>query len=313
VSWRDTAAPAAAGLEALAGLAAIRGAGPVALALHAASCGCIAVWLHDRVVEGTAAWSLVLGVALFVPVLGALGLAAIALVPCPAVSPPAPDLVRTRIPGAAEAFAATPQETSRRRDRSGSEARLAAVAAARARTDPSTVALLLRALEDPEEDVRLLAHALLEAKSRTAYRSIHDATRRLEAAPRSTRGAAHQRLAFEHWELAWLGLAQRECLEHVLAMARRHALAALEEEPARAPLHFLLGRIELRRGDPQAAEAALLRAANHGVPAALVQPYLAEVAFLRRRFDLVRRRLAHGEPALGNVVVERLRRYWACA
>jgi hypothetical protein len=310
--WRELAAAAAAGLETLAVLAAIRSAGPLALMLHLASCGGAALGLHRRLAEGPAGWSLALSIALFVPVLGGLGLAAIGLFAPPCASPPEPALVRIPVPGADEATARAERAPavdagSPRRDR---ESRLAAVVAARGRSDPGSVALLRRALEDPDEDVRLLAHALLEAKSRAAYRRIHDGTRELGAAPEARRWALHRRLAEEYWDLAWLGLARGECLDHALGMARQHARAALADDPARASLHFLLGRIELRRRNAEGAEAALGRAAELGVPAARVRPYLAEAAFLARRFERVHR-LAEAQPASIAPAAERIRRYWS--
>ncbi|HET6923587.1 MAG TPA: hypothetical protein VFI16_10615 [Anaeromyxobacteraceae bacterium] len=311
--WRYTTALAAASLEGLAVVAALRGAWAPALALHAASCGCAAASIHRRLLEGPAGWSfaLVFAGTLLLPVLGALGLTAVALAAPRTPGASGPDLVLTRVPGPPEvaAGAEPPRAASAPGRKTEREARLAAVAEARERNDPTTTARLRRALEDPDEDVRLLAHAVLESKSRIAYRRIHQATRELEAAPRSRRAALQRELALDHWELAWLGLVEGECLDQVLGTARRHALAALEEQPRSASLHFLLGRIALRRGAPGEAEPALLRAAELGLPARLLAPYLAEAAFLARHFDLIRRRLAGAAGA--NETVERVRRYWA--
>ena len=297
---------AAAGLEGMAAVAALHGAWALALALHAASAGCAAGWLR-RLLEGPAGWSFALffAAALFLPALGALGTAAVALAaPC-AASASGPEVVHTRIPGPprAEEFEAPRAAASER------EAHLAAVAGLRGRNDPVAIAGLWRALEDPEEDVRLLAHSLLESKSRAADRRIHELSRELEAAQPFRRAAIHRRLALEHWELAWLGLVQGECLGHTLEAARLHALAALEGDRDVGPLHLLLGRIELRRGKAREAATTLLRAAELGLPAKVLRPYLAEAAFLARRFDIVRRQLAGAVGA--NETVDRVRRYWA--
>lgn len=303
---------AAVGFEGLAGAAVIRGAGGLALALHAISCAFVAGGLHRRLLEGPVVSSLALlfGGALFLPVLGALGVAIVALATPHRSSSSDPDLIRTPVPGpTAAAASAPPPPAARLLKRSGErEGRLAAVAATRGRNDPGSISLLRRALADPDEDVRLLAHAMLESKSRIAYRAIHQETRELEAASGARRGSLHRLLAEDHWELVRLGLVQGECLGEVLGAARRHVLAALEADPECASLHFLLGRIELRCGEPQEAESALLRAGELGLPAPALQPYLAEAAFLGRRFDLMRRRLA--EPARGNEAVDRIRRYW---
>jgi len=297
---------AAGAFEALALFAVLRGAGAAALGLHAAGCCCGAALLHRRLLEGRPrqSFALVFAGAFFVPVLGLLGLVAVGLATRGLGESSEPELVRTPIPEPP----ATAQPPIVPRPSGGRRARMEALAKVRGRTDAASVAMLRRALEDSEEEVRLLAHALLESKSRAAYRRIHETTCELEKTPTARRGALHRRLAFEHWEVAWLGLAQGECLEHTLREARRHADLALEADPASASLHFLLGRIDLRLGGADKAEAELARAAEQGMPAVLLRPYLAEAAFLRRRFDLVKQRLA--QPALAVETVDRLQRYW---
>jgi polysaccharide biosynthesis protein PelE len=308
---RGLTALAAASCEGLAVLAVLRGAGAPGLALHAISCLSAAAVLHRRLLDGPRGWSFALVFAgmLFVPILGPLGLVAVALVAPPLAASLEPDCVRTKIPEAREGAAAQVQAAADALA-GGQRARLEALTAVRRRTDPNSVALLRRALEDPEEDVRLLAHALLESKSRAAYRGIDEATRTLEGAPAVRRGPLHRRLAALHWELAWLGLVEGECLGHALETARRHVLAALEQDAASASLHLLLGRIDLRIGAAEKAEGALLRAAELGLPPGVVRPYLAESAFLQRRFEMVRRHLAQAGPAGSSETVDRVRRYW---
>jgi hypothetical protein len=307
---RNMVALAAAACEVLAVAAMLRGLAAPALVLHVAGCCCAAGLLHGSLLEGPpgSSFALLFAGTFFVPILGALGLIAVGLLaPRPAASSE-PDCVRTPIPRLPGAVGVLPLPEAELAD--GGQARLATLAGLRERTDPGSVAQLRRALEDPDEEVRLLAHALLESKSRAAYRRIQEATQALEDAPAQGHGPRHRRLAFEHWELAWLGLAEGECLGHTLQVARRHVLDAIEEEPDSASLHFLLGRIDLRLGGPEQAEAALLRASELGLPGAVVRPYLAESAFLRRRFDLVRRHLAEA-PLHASETVDRVRRFWS--
>jgi len=275
------------------------------VALHLLISACAAGLLHRKLLSGPPGWSfaLVFSAALFVPVLGLLGMAAVAL-HAPRDEPlPEPDCILTRIPRppgpANEARGGLRCHPDRK-------ARIDALAALRGRTDPRAVELLRRGLRDSEEDVRLLAHSLLESKSRAACRAIDETSRSLRDASPSQEGALHQRLAFQHWEVARLGLVQGECLAHALASARGHALSALEKDPGSHPVHFLLGQIELRLEDPARAEAALARACELGVSRAVAAPYLAEAAFLRRRVDLVRARLVD---ARGSAVA-RVRSYW---
>jgi hypothetical protein len=296
-------------LEVVAVAAALGGEAGMALAAHAGGCAGLSSGLRRRLAPGRGGWSLLFGLQAFLPVLGALGLLATELWGRSPRALPALDLVRTRIPGFQDVPARTPAQAPGRAPATAS--RGAQVAEARKRNDPRAIALLRRAIEDPDEDVRLVAYAVLEAKSREADRRLHETSRALEAAPPERRADLHHRLAAEHWDLAWLGLAQGEHLAHVLEEARRHCLAALADEPRRASLHFLLGRVELRMGEPARAEAALEGAVGLGFPEEISRPYRAEAAFLRRRFDLVRAHLSALPAAGGDPAVERLRRYWS--
>ena len=309
---QDLAVLAAAVSESSSAISLLRGGGALALILHVASSACVAALLHRRLLEKTSAWgfALILAAAVFVPFLGTAGMIAVALATPAGASAADPDCVEVRIPRPAESADPRPSPDG---DSPGvsRRARIAALTALRSRSDPGAVALLRAALEDRDEDVRLLAHALLESRSRAAWRGIEATATALERAPEPRCATLHQRLAAQYWELAWAGLVQGECLDHALAMARRHALAALERHPDCASLHFLLARIELRLGSADRAEPALIRARELGVPASVAAPYLAEAAFLRRRFEMVRTHLASAGKLASSGAGARVRRYWS--
>jgi len=305
-SWRDIALATGVALEAAAVIAARDGMAALALAAHLGSCVGIAIGLGGRLPAGAAVGRLAFAMALFLPILGALGWIAAALVRPSSHGRPGPAVVRTPIPG--------PEAARIRAGRlppppPGARSATARVVAARGRDDPGAIALLRRSLTDPDEDVRLVAHAVLESRHRVADRALHEAACELERAPAERRPAIHRRMAAEHWELARTGLAEGDCLVHALERARHHAQAALAEDPGHASLLLLLARIELGRGNGEEAEAALAGAVELGLSPAIAASYLAEAAFLARRFDRVRHRLAIA-PA-GNAAVDRLRSYWS--
>jgi hypothetical protein len=291
------------GLEAIAVSCALDGTSAVALAAHLGACGGIALGLGRRLPAG--ATGLVFAMTVFLPILGALGSIAVACVRPARSAPPRPALVRTPIPGpeAARVHAGRPVPPR------GSLPSSARVLAARGRDDPGAIALLRRTLADCDEDVRLVAHAVLESKQRAAYRRLSDGARELDAAPPERRAMIERRMAAEHWELARTGLADGECLVHALESAREHARAAAAERPRSASLALLGARIALRCGTPAEAEAALARAVELGLPPAIAAPYLAEAAFAQHRFDRVPHRLAAAPP--GNAAVDRIRRFWS--
>jgi hypothetical protein len=309
---RDIAVLVATCCEGVAAIVLLRGGDLRALAVHALACTGAAALLHRRLLQGPGVWSfaLIFTSTLFVPLLGALGLIAVALTGADDGGSPEANWVPTRIPRPpGPSFERTPRAAQEMAG--GRQARVEAVTALRGRTDPEAVVLLRHALEDGDEDVRLLAHALLDSKSRAACRSIDETTRALEGAPEARRGPIHRRLAQQYWDLAWLGLVHGECLDHAIGTSRQHALAALELNPDSPSLHFLLGRIELRLNAPKEAEAAFLHARQLGLPGNVVRPYLAEAAFLRRRFDLVRSVFAEAATAEQSGIAARLRRYWS--
>jgi hypothetical protein len=308
---RGMAVLAALVCEGAAAIALMRGHGVPALLVHVVASGWTAALFHRCVFEGSArvGFALIFATAFFVPFLGALGLVVVCAVTPDGPTAPERDCVGTRIPRPPE-MVDSPGPSDDRRPQGERQARIDALTALRGQSDPAAIAALRHAMEDRDEDVRLLAHAMLEARNRTVWREIEAATGALDRAPEEKLGSFHRRLASQYWEVAWLGLAQGECLDHALGTARRHAMAALEQDPCSASLHFLLGRIELRLGTPERAERALLRSRELGVPASIAAPYLAEAAFLRRRFDLVRNHLAQPARATPGGPAARVRRYW---
>ena len=314
-SWRELAFATGVGLEALAAAAIIHRVGALALAAHLASCSAIALGA-GAMPGGAAARRLAFATVLFLPVFGVLGWLAAALVR-PAAAQPRFARVRIPFPGPDAAHV----RAGRLLAPPGGWPASARLIAARDSDDPDAIAQLRRNLAAPDEDVRLLAHAVLESKNRIAYRRIHDGASELERAPVERVAMIHRRLAAQHWEMARTGLADGECLVDALERARHHARAALAEDPGHASSWLLLGRIELRCGRAEDAEAALAHAVDRGIAPAVVEPYLVEAAFLARRFDRVRELLAAerlaaelrqtgADPAGGIAALDRVRRFW---
>jgi len=168
------------------------------------------------------------------------------------------------------------------RDAESPDERVRAVMTLRHMDARRAVPLLRLAFAHENEDVRLLAFGILEQREKRLRARIEQNQRGLANAwPRPARW--HRRLARDHWELVYGGFVSGDLEPAVLAHAREHAEAALAREPD-AKMAVLLARIELRRRQPQAAEAQLERALRAGLPRASATPLLAEAAFQRRRF-----------------------------
>jgi Flp pilus assembly protein TadD len=145
-------------------------------------------------------------------------------------------------------------------------------------------------LSDPSDDLRLVAYGILDAREKSINARIHAATQRLERGglPAGEQASVEKQLAELYWELIYQGLVQGDLRAHAAAEARAHlsrALALEQDDPA---LWSLDGRLAAADGDFERAQASFEKAAALGLPQARVLPYLAEVAFRRRRFDELR-------------------------
>ncbi len=176
------------------------------------------------------------------------------------------------------------------------EKRVRAVMATRQLRDRDAVPILRIALRDPVDDVRLLAYSLLDAKEQRLNETISILLEERRSASPLHRIRLEERLAGLYWELAYLGLATGEVREHVLSKALEHIEAAEKGSPDAMGIHFQKGRILLRLGRLEPAQSALERARDLGLDPNDVDPYLAEIHFLRRQWDGVRRHLAGIHP-----------------
>jgi hypothetical protein len=173
--------------------------------------------------------------------------------------------------------------------------------------------LLRRLLSDPVEDLRLVAYGLLDAQEKVLRGRIAeqdallaeiDATPRDDWTGRASRAEVRRHLAELHFELVYQSLVQGDVREHTLARAIEHAEAAIALDPTDGGLRQLLARMHLERGDD------LLQAAEHGLPLQRVRPYLAEMAFLRRDWALVREEMGRIDPLTVTPRMAALVRYW---
>lgn len=144
-------------------------------------------------------------------------------------------------------------------------------------------------LGDETDDVRLVAFGMLDAEEKLLTEHIQREREALERplAPEQ-RYSCLRRLAELHWELIYASLAQGELRKFMLDEARRHADAALAcTDKADGGLHFLRGRILMAQGEYDEAVMAIGSAVSGGLSEASALPYLAEIAFQKRRFGYV--------------------------
>lgn len=195
--------------------------------------------------------------------------------------------------------------------------RVAAVLAVRHLPTRAAVPILRLALRDPADDVRLLAYAMLDRRDAALQSRIQALETSLAREPLAPGDAAamHRTLARLHWELSYSGLATGAVEQRALDSAAAHARAALAVDAAadtavdRGTL-FLLGRILLRQGALREAEQVLTRARELGIAESSIRPFLAEIAFLERRFAHVRAHLDAGGRDQRPGIASDLGRFW---
>ena len=139
--------------------------------------------------------------------------------------------------------------------------------------------LLRRAMKGDDDEVRLLAYALLQRREREIEVRIHQAITALAYAAPQQAAPLHGQVAVEFWELASLLPDTDIGARSLYARAQEHATRGLSLTPGDGALHFLQGRIALRLRDPDTAKDALEAALASGVPVGRVLPYLAEASF----------------------------------
>ncbi|TDR73618.1 hypothetical protein [Paludibacterium purpuratum] len=175
-----------------------------------------------------------------------------------------------------------------------------------------TVSPLLRTmLDDPFEDIRLLAFWMLDRQEKTLTKKILDQLPRLKLTLSKTeRYRVHKELALLYNELVYSYLVQGDVYRHAAREAERYAAEALTLMPTDAALWRLRGRLALDRGDTEQAMAMLDQAMLHGFDRQRLLPYLAEVAYLDKDYQQVKVLLAAQPLASALPILQPIIKYW---
>lgn len=174
------------------------------------------------------------------------------------------------------------------------QARMRAMAALQYAAGRTASPLLRRVLGDPSEDLRLLAHGMLDNLEKRINRAIDHELNALQAGARGAEQLQSvQRLSDLYWELIYHDLVQGDLREHAIAQSLHYCTMALEHNDHNAALHLRHGRLLHEQARTQEADQAYARARALGLPATRVLPYQAQLAFERR--DYARTRQLMGE------------------
>ncbi|RFO94864.1 hypothetical protein DIC66_21245 [Rhodoferax lacus] len=158
-------------------------------------------------------------------------------------------------------------------------ARVAALLGTLRLPDVQAAVLLRKALKDKNEEVRLLAYALLNRKEKAVEARIHGLRQALEIATPGQACTHHRALAHAYWELYLLSAQHVASGAQVLSYVCEHARDALEHRAEDGGLQFLLGRALLRQKQWGMARQAFQDAESAGMEPRRTLAYRAEIDF----------------------------------
>lgn len=168
------------------------------------------------------------------------------------------------------------------------ELRLRGMTTVRAMSTRITGPVLRQVLGDPVDDVRLLACGILNQKEKELARQISRAMALLDSAGPGRRYRLSRRLAELYWEMSYQDLVLGDIRTLTLKQALRYTDLALAERPDDIGMWLLRGRILMNTGVLDEAEQCFSMCRELGTDASRVNPWMAELALWRGRYDRVR-------------------------
>ena len=195
-------------------------------------------------------------------------------------------------------------------DRNASaESRLEALLAIKAMPQRLSSSILRSLLDDPEEDLRLLAYGMLDSEEKRINEQINLALNEYHST-QGIRTEIARRLAFLYWELVYQNLVLGDVRLYALQEAGRYANETLTAMPEDAGTWVLLGKVRGAYCEWDRAHDALQQGLRLGYPETRLQPYLAEHAFRQRDFAKVKKILQSMESLAVGDVMQPVIRFW---
>lgn len=147
-------------------------------------------------------------------------------------------------------------------------------------------------MQESNDELRLYAFSLLDKQENYINSWITYFTKLLNHPEDSQVYLnAVRQLAGLYWEMYYLNLSQDNIRIYMLQKSHDFAKKGLAIEPEDGALWVLLAKIALERNNHNQARTCLFQALSIGVPIRQVAPYLAEMDFLEKKFNLVKKHL----------------------
>lgn len=170
------------------------------------------------------------------------------------------------------------------------ETRLQSISALQHLPTVATSSVLRTLLDDPVEDIRLVAFGMLDKEEKLITGRIHKLLNRAPQENDSPREhfLYNKQLAELYWELAYSGIVQGDLRNYTLNNALEHATTAQNHHESDPGLLFLTARVLDALGRFDEAIEKMQSAIELGLPKHRALPYLAEMAFERGDYHTAR-------------------------
>lgn len=160
--------------------------------------------------------------------------------------------------------------------------------------------LIRIAMQDEDDEVRLLAFGMLDQRENGLNAKISSLLASLETtADAAELAEIHRQTAQLYWELVYQELVRDSLMVYATERALYHAGETVRLKPDDPAVRVLIGRIRMQRKDFAGARQSFTEAHDLGIQESRVVPYLAELAFLDRDFAQVRAFLSN--PAFASI------------
>jgi hypothetical protein len=190
------------------------------------------------------------------------------------------------------------------------EVRMKALLAIQHMPTHHTDSLLRVALADSADDLRLLAYGMLEARERELMLRVERALARHQQ--RQNHYSTARELAELYWEMVYQNLVQGDMRRFAMEQVSRFAQQALKLNDEDGGIWVIFGRMHLLNGAYAEAEKAFSTVMSLGFLVVRTEPYIAELAFLRKDYHTVRRLMNHNFAEGRMSQPRQVAIYWRC-
>jgi polysaccharide biosynthesis protein PelE len=150
-----------------------------------------------------------------------------------------------------------------------------------------SVPILKQILTDKTDDIRLFAYGMLDKQEKAINNEIHRILSSLKEQNEEdpeVRAYLYKQLSENYWNLVYYGMLQGELMAYALSQAAGAIQQAVELKGSDADFWMLKGKILMKQAKYDEAKIAFRVLEAFGIASAKTAPYMAEIAFMERKY-----------------------------